>query len=58
MNIYHDALLVWSFRKALQAIHLPNAMSYYEHFQSTKQSDHAGMSKQHQILFHSGGLDP
>lgn len=42
MNIYHDALLVWSFRKALQAIHLPNAMSYYEHFQSTKQSDHAG----------------
>jgi hypothetical protein len=42
MNIYHDALLCWSFRKALQAIHLPNALSYYELFQASDTSLHAG----------------
>jgi hypothetical protein len=43
MNIYHDALLCWSFRKALQAIHLPNALSYYELFQASDTSLHAGI---------------
>ena len=42
MNIYHDALLCWSFRKALQAIHLPNALSYYQLFQTSDTSEHAG----------------
>jgi hypothetical protein len=47
MNIYHDAFLCWSFRKALQAIHLPNALSYYELFQASDTSLHAGT---HQTL--------
>jgi hypothetical protein len=38
MNIYHDAFLCWSFRKALQAIHLPNALSYYQLFQASDTS--------------------
>jgi len=57
MNIYHDAFLCWSFRKALQAIHLPNALSYYQLFQASDTSEHAGTKDYFSSIFlHRGSI--
>jgi hypothetical protein len=37
LRVRHEHLC-WSFRKALQAIHLPNALSYYQLFQASDTS--------------------
>ena len=48
MNVYHDAFLCWSFRKALQGRNLPDAMPfYYEHLNDYDKEEDEDPSTSH-----------
>ena len=48
MNVYHDAFLCWSFRKALQGKNLPDAIPfYYEHIDDYDKEEDADQTTTH-----------